>query len=535
MDTHTRSNLRKAFYINSLHAVKSIAITIFVVFFAVGEVSAQEGLSSTAATVAVPREVERQIINVIEGDAADLSESPLTIPNVSKDDGADLVSAEYMRPVDLADVSFPERVAGVLRSSAFERTDVLSSFDPELDRVYQELAVEHRLEPSGDAFHRAGNDNVYVIPLRQTAAQRQTDSTFLFFDRATKETYFLLLSHDPTTGGAVRFWSSGATEIVIDNRGIYYLPTPSEATFRLRPASQRGSQDPRSAVAVNGVSDNLLCLARLLGISVNAANLEKTISSIICNTFKTSEIARNLAELVFIGGHCLSAVNCLGLCPASSALCVVGLTKWISCGIADCSNASPIPAIPSLSSPANGATVAGSEITLSWTSVAGATKYQSQLSRDSSFGSVITGNEQSSNSTRWTGFPSDGSRWYWRVRAGNSQGWSSWSGSRHFFNGGGSASVPAVPALSSPANGASVPGASVTLVVKAVAGATKYQTQLSRDSSFSNPITGGEFASTSVTWSGFGNDGSKWYWRARAGNTRGWSGWSSSRNFVNRP
>lgn len=412
------------------------------------------------------------------------------------------------------------RFSAVFQGNSFQHHELATIEEPELANDLFALAVEQGVKPWETAFYSA-NDNVLIIPLE---SERLTgnDSLTLLFDRKSKRSYFLLLSASSELmgGGSVRLWSDGPTEIVIDARGIYYSQIPSAGTFRLATAE--------------GAADNILCLARLLGFTINPANLETAITSIVCSAFNASDIARNIAELVFIGGHCFSAVNCLGFCPVSNTLCIVGLAKWISCGIAECGGNSGALAAPVLTSPANGASVSGSAVTLTWNQVNGATKYQTQLSLDSSFSSPINGSEHSSASARWTGFSNDGRRWYWRARAGNSQGWSQWSSSRYFTNGTGS-SIPSVPGLSSPANGVRVSGTSVTLVMAATPGATKYQTQLSRDPSFSNPITGREYSSTSVRWINFANDGSRWYWRARAGNAQGWSEWSSSRYFINGP
>lgn len=410
------------------------------------------------------------------------------------------------------------RFSAVLQGNSFQHHELATIQDPDLANDLFALAIEQDVKPWESAFY-SSSDNVLVIPLE--GERLGSDSLTLLFDRTSKKSYFLLLSAGlDREGGSVRLWSDGPTEIVIDARGIYYSPTPSAGTFRLATGE--------------GAADNILCLARLLGFTVNPTNLQTAITSIVCSVFNTSEIARNIAELVLIGGHCFSAVNCLGFCPASSALCIVGLTKWISCGIAECGGSSGALDAPALSSPANGATVSGTAVTLTWDRVTGATKYQTQLSLDSSFSNPINGSEHSSASARWTGFTNDGRRWYWRVRAGNSQGWSQWSSSRYFVNGTGSSSLSA-PGLLSPANGAKVSGTSVTLTVTPTPGATKYQTQLSRDPSFSNPITGGEYSSTSVRWTNFSNNGTRWYWRARAGNSQGWSQWSSSRYFINGP
>jgi hypothetical protein len=314
-----------------------------------------------------------------------------------------------------------EGFVNVLQGNTFQSVDSAAIEEPELADTLWALAVEKGIQPSGPVSRHQANENVLIVPLE--AVQPAGDSSLtLFFDRSRKESFFLLLSAEPGVpgSGSVRLWSDGLTEIVIDARGIYYSPVPSAGTFRL------------SARQGKGVVDNLACLARLLGINISPTSLENVISSSVCSALTSAD---NVIELVLIGGHCFSAVNCLGLCPASNALCLTGLAKWVSCGIAECRGGATAPAAPQLTDPANGAMASGSAVTLSWSRVDGATKYQTQLSRSSSFSSPINSSEVSTTSMRWTNFPNDGTRWYWRARAGNSQGWSQWSSSRSFING----------------------------------------------------------------------------------------------------
>ena len=154
-----------------------------------------------------------------------------------------------------------------------------------------------------------------------------------------------------------------------------------------------------------------------------------------------------------------------------------------------------------------------------------------QLSRDAAFTSPSTGNEFATTTVNWTGMPNDGTVWYWRVKAGNATGWSSYSSPWSFING--SSPVPPVTTHISPANGGTAAGTQVTLSWNASAGATKYVTQISRDAAFTSPSTGNEFATTTVNWTGMPNDGSVWYWRVKAGNTTGWSSYSSPWSFIN--
>ncbi len=94
------------------------------------------------------------------------------------------------------------------------------------------------------------------------------------------------------------------------------------------------------------------------------------------------------------------------------------------------------PGPPSLSSPANGATVSATSVTFSWTVPSGSpTKYNLQVSTSSTFATTVWDGEPTSSSHTLTGFPNDGTVYHWRVRAWNAGGWGSWSVVRNFTNG----------------------------------------------------------------------------------------------------
>jgi hypothetical protein len=194
------------------------------------------------------------------------------------------------------------------------------------------------------------------------------------------------------------------------------------------------------------------------------------------------------------------------------------------------------PGAPTLSSPANGASISGTSATFAWAAGTGTpTKYWLQVNSNSSFTgtnyhSVDVGNVTSKSVTT---LPNNGSTLYWRVQAYNAAGWGPWSSVRNFING----AVPAAPTLSSPANGAKVSATSYTFTWAAGTGSpTKYQLQVNSNSSF----TGTSYFSAQVTTTSrlvtsLPNKGATLYWRVRAYNAAGWGAWSSVRNFYNGP
>ena len=111
------------------------------------------------------------------------------------------------------------------------------------------------------------------------------------------------------------------------------------------------------------------------------------------------------------------------------------------------SETSSIPAAPTLLSPANEANVPGTSVTFQWNASLGATKYFLIVSTSPSLSTT-----QSNSSVRkyWgqvngteytvTGFPNNGTTYYWWVYAGSSTGWSTQaqvvaSGGWSFING----------------------------------------------------------------------------------------------------
>jgi len=214
----------------------------------------------------------------------------------------------------------------------------------------------------------------------------------------------------------------------------------------------------------------------------------------------------------------------------------VGWGPWSSTRYFVNGSTGTVPGAPTLSSPADGATIAATSITFYWNAPTGSpTQYHLQLSTNSEFASLAYDNNNITDTSRpLTSFPNNGTTYYWRVRAYNSAGWGLWSSTRYFVNGS-TASVPGTPTLSSPPNGATVSGTSITFSWNVPTGnPTKYHIQLSTSSTFVTTVASNDnVTGTSITGSGFPNNGSTYYWRVRAGNSVGWGSWSGIRSFVN--
>jgi len=183
-----------------------------------------------------------------------------------------------------------------------------------------------------------------------------------------------------------------------------------------------------------------------------------------------------------------------------------------------------VPSTPSLSSPSNGATAQATTLTLSWATSAGATKYHVQVSTTSAFTTLVVSDSSLVGTSASVGPLANGTTYYWRVRAGNSSGWSSYSGSWSFAT---IAAAPSAPVLASPTSGATGVSTSATLTWNASGGATSYRLQVSTVSTFSillvdqSGITGTSYGLTGLA------TGTVYYWRVNATNAGGASGWSA--------
>jgi len=88
------------------------------------------------------------------------------------------------------------------------------------------------------------------------------------------------------------------------------------------------------------------------------------------------------------------------------------------------------PPTPTLVYPANNANITSSSIRFQWGSSTGATKYHVQLATNVNFDPVRWGNQVSTTSATYNNLPNGNC--FWRVRAGNNEGWSDWSNTWRF-------------------------------------------------------------------------------------------------------
>lgn len=156
-------------------------------------------------------------------------------------------------------------------------------------------------------------------------------------------------------------------------------------------------------------------------------------------------------------------------------------------------------------------------------------EYQLQIDTSSSFSSPVlnmVGGDANNRYVSWEGL-SPNTHYYARVRAHNSAGWGTWSGSTwcQFTTLSGTPSTPRNLAYTKRTQ------TSITLGWSASdsngGGTVTYTLQYDTDSAFSAPVTGYSGTSASATVSGL-TPGVTYYFRVMATNTNGSSGWSGT-------
>ena len=204
----------------------------------------------------------------------------------------------------------------------------------------------------------------------------------------------------------------------------------------------------------------------------------------------------------------------------------------------------PVLPAPTLSAPANNTLVSADYVTFQWNAVSGALRYELEVIKVSD-GSTFAKENFSANTKTLLGFPNDGSQFRWRVRAGNNDGWGSWSSYRNFANGYApadqttpppaapapsspvvpTASIPSAPTLSSPGANSTVAGNSISFQWNPSTGADKYNLQVvrARDGLVVKDVILDNMTISYQT--GFPDDGTAYMWRVRAGSKDGWGPW----------
>lgn len=184
-------------------------------------------------------------------------------------------------------------------------------------------------------------------------------------------------------------------------------------------------------------------------------------------------------------------------------------------------------ATPALDEPADGATGVVLNPTLSWNSVAGASRYCLQVATDAAFTTLIVDDDGITSTSQQIGPLAAGTTYYWRVKAKNELIESDFSTTFSF-----AVVTPLeTPVLDAPADGATGLGKNVTLSWGAVAGAATYCVQVATDAAFTELVIDEDgIAETSFAASGLAY-GTTYYWRVKAKNAETEGAFSAARQF----
>jgi Zn-dependent metalloprotease len=197
------------------------------------------------------------------------------------------------------------------------------------------------------------------------------------------------------------------------------------------------------------------------------------------------------------------------------------------------------PLVPTLLTPADGATPSDLRPTFDWSDVAAANNYTIQIAKNNAFTSpTVNTTSAASAYTPTTGLPAN-TVMYWRVRTNAATGASDWSPYRTFTT----PNPPSIPTLSSPSNNALLTSFTPLLdwnnsTVPAGAPSFKYyEVEVDDNSDFSSPVESGTTTLNDINDSQFavspalaGN--TKYYWRVRSVNQNDETSlWAASRYF----
>jgi hypothetical protein len=185
-----------------------------------------------------------------------------------------------------------------------------------------------------------------------------------------------------------------------------------------------------------------------------------------------------------------------------------------------------VPASPSLSSPADGATGVSYTAPLAWNAVSDAVSYRLQVSASPVFsGTIVDQGGITSTSFTVNGLATN-TTYYWRVSAVNAAGASAWSAARSFTT---LLATPERVTLIGPSNGAIIGADSVRFTWHAsVPSVTSYEVELSEDS----VVTRVTFDTTITLKVPAGRTEKAYSWRVRAKNINGYGLFSEVRSLL---
>jgi len=184
-----------------------------------------------------------------------------------------------------------------------------------------------------------------------------------------------------------------------------------------------------------------------------------------------------------------------------------------------------------LTKPDNGSTLSDNTPTFDWSDVSEAANYEIQVDNTNSFASPDI-DESNLTSSTYTALNSlTNGKYYWRVRAKDSEwNWGEWSSVWSFTI---NAQGPSSPTLSLPPDSSTTGDNTPEFDWSDVSEATNYEIQVDNTNSFASPdIDESNLTSPTYTAANSLTDGT-YYWRVRAKNSQdNWGDWSSVWSFT---
>jgi len=165
---------------------------------------------------------------------------------------------------------------------------------------------------------------------------------------------------------------------------------------------------------------------------------------------------------------------------------------------------------------------------LEWLSVAGATRYDVQVSTESDFSSVAFEDTAVTDTFAFADSLKYKTMYYWRVQVHDAITFSEWTPHRIFTT----IIEPMMPVAGLPNDTAKSLPTSLTLTWSTASGAASYCVQIASDTGFKTIVMADStHADTSKLLSGLSNS-STYYWRVRSQNPGGTSAWTAIRSFT---
>jgi len=192
------------------------------------------------------------------------------------------------------------------------------------------------------------------------------------------------------------------------------------------------------------------------------------------------------------------------------------------------------PGVPVLVSPSAGATDVSRSPLLDWDVAANAATYNLQVSTSQAFETLETDETDIFESEFSVSGLDFETIYYWRVKAVNETGESSWSQTRLFTTLDEPLSAPSSPGLLLPEANSTEVSRSPELSWGTPADAETYRVQVSVTSGFGSPVVDLDNVSESGIIAENLNYSTTYFWRVLAANDAGQSSWSEIRSFTTR-